>query len=327
MIEKFNIHTDLAVENKERFQDDNIEISGVKVYERFDDKYEVNLTKVEIVSPEGANIMGKPIGRYVTIDANDIKDKLYDNKRKRQLGKALARELYYMMPVDKKEDIKELSVLVVGLGNKEVTPDSLGPYVIANLEVTRHIFMLKNNHGRNRGISAMIPGVMAQSGMESAEMVEGIVAQIKPDVVICIDALAAGSTRRLNSTIQLANTGINPGAGIGNHRKAINKENLGVPVIAIGIPTVIHAATIVSDTMDQIIKVLSEISYIKKNGGLEALKAFSDKEKHNLVKELLEPHFGDMFVTPKDIDESIRFLAEIVAYGINIIFSSNDLRN
>ena len=213
------------------------------------------------------------------------------------------------------------------MGNKEVTPDSLGPYVIANLEVTRHIFMLKNNYGKNRGISAMIPGVMAQSGMESAEMVEGIVAQIKPDMVICIDALAAGSTKRLNSTIQLADTGINPGAGIGNHRKAINKENLGVPVIAIGIPTVIHAATIVSDTMDEIIKVLSEITYIKENGGLEALRAFSDREKHNLVKELLEPHFGDMFVTPKDIDESIRFLAEIVAYGINIIFSTNNLRN
>ena len=209
MIEKFNIHTDLAVENKERFQGDDVEISGVKVYERFDDRYEVNVTKVEIVSPEGANIMGKPIGKYVTIDAKDIKDRLFDSKRKRQLGKVLARELYYMMPVDKKEDIKELSVLVVGLGNKEVTPDSLGPYVIANLEVTRHIFMLKNNYGKNRGISAMIPGVMAQSGMESAEMIEGIVSQIKPDVVICIDALAAGSTKRLNSTIQLSDTGIN----------------------------------------------------------------------------------------------------------------------
>lgn len=321
MIEKFNIHTDLAVENKERFQGDDVEISGVKVYERFDDKYEVNVTKVEIVSPEGANIMGKPIGKYVTIDANDIRDKLFDHKRKRQLGKALARELYYMMPIDKKEDIKELSVLVVGLGNKEVTPDSLGPYVIANLEVTRHIFMLKHNYGKSKGISAMIPGVMAQSGMESAEMVEGIVAKIKPDVVIAIDALAAGSSKRLNSTIQLADTGINPGSGIGNRRKGLNKETIGVPVIAIGIPTVIHAATIVRDTMEQMLNVLSELPNIKGNAGFETLKAFDDNEKMNLIMELMDEKLVNMFVTPKDIDESIQFMAEIVAYSINLLFS------
>lgn len=321
MVDKFNIHTDLAVENKERFQGNDTEISGVKVYEKYDERYGVKLTKVEIVSPKGANIMGKPMGKYVTIEAIEFDYKDYDLDRKKQLGKVLARELFYMLPVKKKDEIKELSVLVVGLGNKDVTPDALGPYVIANLEVTRHIFMLKNNHGRSKGISAMIPGVMAQSGMESAEMVEGIAKQIKPDVVICVDALAAGSTKRLSSTIQLADTGINPGAGIGNHRKGIDKENLGVPVIAIGIPTVIHAATIVSDTMDEIIKVLSELPDMKGNGGFEVLKSFNDTEKHKLVRELLEPRVADMFVTPKDIDESIRFMSETVAYGINLVFS------
>lgn len=320
MRNKFNIYTDLAVENKERFQGDNVEISGVKVYEKYDNKYLVNLTKVEIVSPEGANIMGKPIGKYVTIDALDIRENYCDDERKKQIGKALARELYNMLPVREKKAIKDVSVLIVGLGNKDVTPDSLGPYVIGDLEVNRHIFMMKSNHGKSKGISAMIPGVMAQSGMESAEMVEGIVRQIKPDIVICIDALSAGSTKRLSTTIQLADTGINPGAGIGNHRKGINEENLGIPVIAIGIPTVIHAATIVSDTMDELLKVLGEVSYIKENGGIEALQAFSDKEKHKLVRELLEPKFGDMFVTPKDIDESIRYMAQIVAYGINTVF-------
>lgn len=321
MIDRFNIHTDLAVENKERFQGDDVEISGVKVYENVDEKYNINLTKVEIVSPEGAKNMGKPMGKYVTIEAFDIREAGCDNNRKKQLGRAFARELCYMLPVHKKADLKDLSVLVVGLGNKDVTPDSLGPYVVANLEVTRHIFMLKNNFGKNKGISAMIPGVMAQSGMESAEMVEGIVAQIKPDVVIAIDALAAGSTKRLNTTIQLANTGINPGAGVGNHRKGISMDNLGIPVIAVGIPTVIHAATIVSDTMDEIIKVLSELPNIKENGGFKALKDFSEREKYKLVKELLEPRFGDLFVTPKDIDESIKYMAEVVAYGINLIFS------
>ena len=323
MYGKFDIHTDLAVENKERFQSDNVEISGVKVYERKEEKYGVKLTKVEIISSEGANIMGKPMGKYVTIESEDISIWEEDRLKRKQLGKVIARELYGLLPIKKKEDIKDLSVLVVGLGNKDITPDSLGPYVVANLEVTRHIFMLKNNHGRSKGISAMLPGVMAQSGMESAEMIAGIVNQIKPDVVICIDALAAGTTKRLVNTIQLADTGINPGAGIGNHRKGINKKELGVPVIAIGIPTVIHAATIVSDTMDEIIRVLSEITVLQKNGGLEALQTFNEKEKYGLIRELLEPKLGDMFVTPKDIDESIKTMAEIVAYGINLIFSLN----
>ena len=321
MNEKFDIYTDLAVENKERFQGDNVEISGVKVYERYDDKYEVKLTKVEIISSEGANIMGKPMGNYVTIEAQNASIWDCDRVVMKQLGKVIAKELYGLLPVKKKDELKNMSVLVVGLGNKDITPDSLGPYVVANLDVTRHIFMLKNNRGKSKGISAMLPGVMAQSGMESAEMVEGIVKQIKPDVVICIDALAAGTTKRLSNTIQLTDTGINPGAGVGNHRCGINKKALGVPVIAIGIPTVIHAVTIVSDTMDEIIKVLSEAPLLKENGSIEVLNAFDINEKHRLIEELLEPKLGDMFVTPKDIDESIKIMAEIVAYGINLIFS------
>ncbi len=321
MNDKFNIYTDLAVESKERFKGDNVEISGVEVYENIDDVYEVKLTKVEITSPEGAKIMGKPMGKYVTIEALDMIENEGDNKRKKQLGKMLARELFYMLPVRKKEELKSLSVLVVGLGNKDVTPDALGPYTVANLEVTRHIFMLNHKYGKSKGISAMIPGVMAQSGMESAEMVEGIVAKIKPDVVIAIDALAAGSSKRLNSTIQLADTGINPGSGIGNRRKALNKETLGVPVIAIGIPTVIHAATIVRDTMEQMIKVLSELTNMEGNAGFETLRAFDDNEKMNLIMELMDEKLVNMFVTPKDIDESIQFMAETVAYGINLLFS------
>ena len=321
MHKQFNIYTDLAVENRERFQNDNVEITGVKVYERTDEKYGVKLTKVEIISSEGANIMGKPMGKYITIEAENTALWLEDIARRKQMGKVMARELYSLLPVNKKEELKELSVLVVGLGNKDITPDSLGPYVVANLEVSRHIYMLKNNSSKNKGISAMMPGVMAQSGMESAEMIEGIVRQIKPDVVICIDALAAGTSRRLSNTIQLADTGINPGAGIGNHRKRINKKELGVPVIAIGIPTVIHAATIVSDTMDGMLRVLSEIPAIKENGCVELIKTFDDAEKYRLIREILEPQLGDMFVTPKDIDESIKTMAEIVAYGINLVFS------
>ena len=181
--------------------------------------------------------------------------------------------------------------------------------------------MLKDRHKRSKGISAMIPGVMAQSGMESAEMVKGIVAQIKPDVVIAIDALAARSTKRLNATIQLADTGIHPGSGIGNHRRGLTEETLGVPVIAIGIPTVIDAATIVSDTMDGMIRILAQSQSPAGKGMSQVLEEFSHKEKRQLIRELLEPQIGSMFVTPKDIDENIRFMAETVALGINSVFA------
>ena len=204
----FSIHTDLAVENREQFRGKNKEISGVNLSERIDTENGVHITRVEIVDEHGASVMGKPIGSYVTIEAEDIRDTGYDVKRIADVSKALARELIMMLP---SQEIDKMSVLVVGLGNRDVTPDSLGPSVISNLEVSRHIFMLKEKLKKGYGVSAVIPGVMAQSGMESAEMVKGIVTQIKPDVVIAIDALAARSTKRLNTTIQLADTGIHPG--------------------------------------------------------------------------------------------------------------------
>lgn len=311
----FSVHTDLAVENREKFKGTNIEISGVKLSESYDKENNVHLTKVEIVDEQGAKAMCKPIGNYVTIEAEDIRDAGYDVERMADVSAVLARELLSMLP---KRDVSKMSVLVVGLGNRDVTPDSLGPSVIANLEVNRHIFMLKEKLKKSYGVSAVIPGVMAQSGMESAEMVKGIVSQIKPDVVIAIDALAARSTKRLNTTIQLADTGIHPGSGVGNHRRGLNKETLGVPVIAIGIPTVIDAATIVSDTMDAMIQILSSSEAGKSVSNV--LQEFSDREKHQLIKELLEPQIGTMFVTPKDIDEDIATMAEIVATGINKVF-------
>lgn len=311
----FSIHTDLAVENREQFKGKNREISGVKLSEKDDTENGVHITRVEIIDEQGANVMGKPIGSYVTIEASDIRETGYDVKRIADVSRALAKELVLMLP---SRDVGKMSVLVVGLGNRDVTPDSLGPSVISNLEVSRHIFMLKQKLKRGYGVSAVIPGVMAQSGMESAEMVKGIVSQIKPDVVIAIDALAARSTKRLNTTIQLADTGIHPGSGVGNHRRGLNKETLGVPVIAIGIPTVIDAATIVSDTMDAMIKILSSSKAGESISNV--LKDFSDKEKYQLIKELLEPQIGTMFVTPKDIDEDIETMAEIVASGINMVF-------
>lgn len=307
----FNIRTDLAVEERERFTERNIEITGVKLTEQMDSEDRVKITRVEVLNDSGAKAMGRPIGSYVTIEAKDMDASL-------DISSVLSRELEKMLIYRQEKPLDKMSVLVVGLGNRDVTPDSLGPSVISRLDVSRHIYMLKEDNEKSYGVSAVIPGVMAQSGMESAEMVSGIVKQIEPDVVIAIDALAARNTRRLNTTIQLADTGIHPGSGVGNHRQGLNEETLGVPVIAIGIPTVVDAATIVSDAMDALIGVLSSA-----DGGesiSESLKNFSDKEKYQLIKELLEPQIGAMFVTPKDIDEDIEIMANIVANGINKVF-------
>ena len=308
----FNIRTDLAVEERERFTERNIEITGVKLAEHVDKDNKVKITKVEILNENGAKAMGRSIGSYVTIEAKDM-------EASENISCVLSRELRNMLMIRQEKKLDKMSVLVVGLGNRDVTPDSLGPSVITKLDVSRHIYMLKNNKDKSYGVSAVIPGVMAQSGMESAEMVSGIVKQINPDVVIAIDALAARNTRRLNTTIQLSDTGIHPGSGVGNHRQGLNKETLGVPVIAIGIPTVVDAATIVSDAMDALIGVLSSTK-----GGdsiSESLKNFSEREKYQLIKELLEPQIGAMFVTPKDIDEDIEIMANIVANGINKVFT------
>lgn len=221
-----------------------------------------------------------------------------------------------------RERKEEMSVLVVGLGNREVTPDALGPRVVDNLFITRHIIKEYGKYAFgeknvNR-ISSIVPGVMAQTGMESLEIIHGIIDETKPDIVIVIDALAARSTKRLNRTIQVTDTGINPGSGVGNHRHGLNKKSLGVPVISIGIPTVVDAATIVNDTMFNLIAAMSQSRAFDKLG--DSLKELNDGEKYELIRELLSPNLNAMFVTPKDIDESVKRLSFTISEGINIAF-------
>ena len=201
-------------------------------------------------------------------------------------------------------------VLVIGLGNRQATPDALGPYVADNLNVTRHIVKEYGKYAAleemNCVVSAIVPGVMAQTGMETAEIIKGVVRETKPDLLIVIDALAARNSRRLNRTIQIADTGINPGSGVGNYRNAITKETIGVPVIAIGVPTVVDAVTIVSDTMENLLSAL-ETSESLKGVGL-VLGGYSEAEKYELIKELIAPNLNSMFMTPKDIDETVKRL-------------------
>lgn len=309
----YQIRTDLALETQEKMQEDKVDLKGVSYFEEEVGKNLV-ISTVVIETENGAKTMGKPKGTYITIEAGNMDEE--DEDYHREISEQLAKIIQKLMPVKK----EEVSVLVVGLGNRAVTPDSLGPRVVDNLYITRHIL---NEYGRfafgkegmNR-ISSIVPGVMAQTGMESMEIVAAVVKETEPDFVIVVDALAARNTKRLNRTIQVTDTGINPGSGVGNHRHGLNEKSLGVPVVAIGIPTVVDAATIVNDTMSTLLTALSQNEEWKRIGN--SIKELNDAEKYELIRELLSPGLNIMFVTPKDIDESVKRLSFTISEGINM---------
>lgn len=313
---RFQVRTDLALETREKFQEDNVEIKGVRIEEESAEEGEIKITNVVIETENGARIMGKPKGTYITLEASNLNEQ--EEGYHREVSKQLARVLQRLIP--KQE--APVSILVAGLGNREVTPDALGPRVVDNLMITRHIIREFGKYAFGEQeiipVSSIVPGVMAQTGMESLEIIRGVIQETKPDCVIAIDALAARSTKRLGRTIQITDTGINPGSGVGNHRHGLNRESLGIPVIAIGIPTVVDAATIVSDTMQTLIEAMSQSTHLKSLGN--SLDSLNDSEKYDLIRELLSPNLNTMFVTPKDIDETIKHLSFTVSEGLNIAF-------
>jgi spore protease len=277
------VRTDLALEARESVEDRESTLHGVSVDEEYDEVSDVRITKVMIQTKNGAKTLGKPMGTYITLEAPNMTEPEEDYHQ--EISEILARELKSVLP----EPDKEKSILVVGLGNREVTADSLGPNVVDNLFVNRHIVLeygkVAYNCSKMHLVSSLIPGVMAKTGMESAEIIKGVIGETKPDVVIAIDALAARSTKRLNRTIQITNTGIHPGSGVGNHRSAITEESLHVPVIALGVPTVVDAATIVGDAMGERPATLQELN--------------------------------NMYVTTKDVDLQIKQISHILCDGIN----------
>lgn len=321
MVEKYNIRTDLALEEKERFESDQVEVQGVVLEEEYDKEREIRVTTVRIETENGAKTMGKPVGTYLTIEAPNLSSP--DEGSHREVSEELAKYLIEVMKKIIPESEHDKEVLVIGLGNRQATPDALGPYVADNLNVTRHIVKEYGKYAAleemNCVVSAIVPGVMAQTGMETAEIIKGVVRETKPDLLIVIDALAARNSRRLNRTIQIADTGINPGSGVGNYRNAITKETIGVPVIAIGVPTVVDAVTIVSDTMENLLSAL-ETSESLKGVGL-VLGGYSEAEKYELIKELIAPNLNSMFMTPKDIDETVKRLSYTISEGLNLAFS------
>lgn len=301
----FAVRTDLALEDRERIGDGGGEIHGVILEEEEREETGIHITRVRIETKNGAKIMGKPIGTYITLEAPAMAEQ--DEGYHREVSEELARQLKSVMPGEGEEQ----SVLIVGLGNRDVTADALGPHVADNLFVNRHVVMefgkAAYNKERMHMISCIVPGVMAKTGMESAEIVHGVVKETKPDFLIAVDALAARSTRRLNRTIQVTTSGIYPGSGVGNHRNALTQETLGVPVLAIGVPTVVDAATIVGDALER----------LEKENGVQMIMT---RDHPQALSEL-----NNMYVTSKDIDETIKRLSFTISEGINIALNMEDL--
>ena len=296
----YRIRTDLALETQERFQEEKVEVRGVEVQEYYDEEKDIRTTVVKIKSENGARTMGRPQGNYITIEAPNLS--VPDQDYHREVSEELARHLRKLIDLK-----KEKSILVVGLGNQRITADSLGPLVVENMRMTRHLIREYGRMGivgeQLHSISGIAPGVMAQTGMETSEIIRGIVQETKPDVLIAIDALAARSTKRLSRTIQITDTGIHPGSGVGNHRHGLTEESMGIKVIGIGVPTVVDAATIVHDSMSHLLDALEET------------------EQKEFLEEMISPHLHTMFVTPKDVDETVKYLSFTISEGLNMAVS------
>ncbi|HJA11637.1 MAG TPA: GPR endopeptidase [Candidatus Mediterraneibacter merdipullorum] len=323
MMRNYSVRTDLALEEKERFESDDVEIQGVVLEEEYDEEQELRVTRVEIRTENGAKAMGKPVGTYLTLETPELA--VPDGDRHIEIARRLSGYLRELIRRNTGRREQDLSVLVVGLGNRAVTPDALGPYVADHLSVTRHIVKEYGKYAMGADhvnmVSAIVPGVTGQTGMESTEIVRGIVEETHPDVIIAVDALAARNSRRLHRTVQIADTGIHPGSGVGNNRSGLTEKSLGVPVIGIGVPTVVDAATIVNDTMENFITALESSETLKSVG--EVLRSYNAGEKYEFVKELIAPHLNGMFVTPKDVDEMIHQISHTIAESLNMLFAGS----
>lgn len=297
-----DIRTDLALEEQERITEAECELRGVRVEETYREAEDIRVTRVCVETKNAARAMGKPMGNYVTVEAPALTEP--DEDYHREISECLAEVLLEMLPRSQ----GELSVLIVGLGNREVTADALGPRVIDNLRITRHVLReygaIAYDCEKMNQVSSIEPGVMAKTGMETAEIIRGVVEETHPDALIVVDALAARSTRRLTRTIQITDTGIQPGSGVGNHRDALTRETLGVPVLAIGVPTVVDAATIVGDALERWLG-----------------------EDRDYVGRLALAELNNLYMTGKDIDATVKRVSYTLSEGINIAMDKNSVPN
>ncbi|MEA4900146.1 GPR endopeptidase [Desulfitobacterium sp.] len=306
-IRKFNVNIDMAVEAHEILRGEiGEEVPGVRMTKaEFD---HATVTKIDIETDQGVQEMGRPKGSYITIDAPEIRqnDYLVHN----EISEVLAQELIDLMKLNDNS-----SILIVGLGNWNATPDALGPQVIDKTLVTRHLFQLSPDElkGKLRKVSAIAPGVLGITGIETAEVIRGLVEHVKPDWVIAIDALAAGSLERIGTSIQIADTGISPGSGVGNQRVGINEETLGCKVLAIGLPTVVNAAIIAHSCLEGVLDELKTSPSLYK-----LYKGFSPNALEHILSQALSPYSNNLMVTPKEIDTLIKSAARIIAGALGI---------
>lgn len=305
-----NFRTDMADERIDIYKEVNNknEIDGI-VSKDVEISEKIKMTIVDIINENGSKALNKPMGRYVTIDVKKIR--FLNDENREKLENCIIDNIKEILRKNIKEDDE---ILVVGLGNLYSTPDALGTKVVQNLELTRHIKKyLPNSIDENaRSVSAIVPGVLGTTGIDSIEIIQGVVEKIKPKAIIVIDSLASKSIERIGSSIQISDTGIAPGSGVGNKRPEINKETLNIPVIAIGVPTVVELATLVSDGINIFIDNLQEKA--KSNDYLNELK---NEEKYDEVKEALNVGDYNMIVTPKEIDDLIDNMKDLISKGIN----------
>ncbi|MBR2878723.1 MAG: GPR endopeptidase [Clostridia bacterium] len=302
-----NIKTDLAVEAHEYYVGDGNNLpDGIE--HKTEDYDDVKVTVVDVTNENGKRAIGKSIGTYITIEAKTLKH-LTDYERE-NIEDIFGQKLRKLL--EEKGVGGGDTVLVAGLGNNSITPDALGPQTVEKLDVTRHImeYMPDAVIDGTRPVCAIAPGVLGNTGIETIEIIKGVVEKIKPAAVIAIDALASRSTARVGTTIQISDTGIEPGAGVGNRRKGITEETLDIPVIAVGVPTVIDAATIADDAVEQV------ISAIKKEGKTEYFSRFDDDERYKMIRSAMD-ETANMMVTPKEVDTIITDVSAVLASGIN----------
>lgn len=311
-----NFKTDMADERVDTYKRVNnlTEIDGVKVESKNDEI--VTTTTVDVLNESGATALSKEIGKYITMEIKDIK--YLEEKDKNKIINTLSNEIKNLIGEDKTK-----SILVVGLGNIYVTPDSLGPKVVQTVDITRHLINFAKDlvEPDTRSVSALSPGVLGTTGIETSEIITSVCNEVKPDIVIAIDSLASSSINRLGTTIQLSNTGITPGAGVRNKREGINQNTLNVPVIAIGVPTVVDMATITSEAIDKMVEVTKQKiengdNSVNKEQIEKVINIFNDDNKYNMIANVLDT--DNFIVTPKEIDDVIQIVSDLISGGINM---------
>lgn len=306
----YNFRTDMANERRDIYKSTNglEEIDGIESeLQNIDENLKIE--RVLITNENGEKAVGKPKGTYVTIDIKNLK--IAQDEEIQKASDLLTQELEKIL---EKHITRKDEILVVGLGNIYVTPDSLGPKVINEIDITRHIkkYMPEVLDENARNVCGIAPGVLGTTGMETLEILKGIVQNVNPKLVIVIDSLASRSIERISSSLQISDTGIVPGAGVGNARAELSKSTLGIPVIALGIPTVVELATLVSDGIDIFINRLQD-----KAQSNDYLNKLQQEDKYEEVKDALNVGEYNMIVTPKEIDDLIENMKDVVARGIN----------